>query len=82
MESRMTGLESRMITGFESLDSRLTSVESRTTSVEIILTAFRTDALSHFDGVYKRFDRHRLESEYHALSVAVKRIEDHHEREN
>jgi hypothetical protein len=34
----------------------------------------RGEMLSHFDGVYKRFDR--LESEYYALSAAVKRLEE------
>ncbi len=33
----------------------------------------RGEMLSHFDAMYKRFDR--LESEYHAFSAAVRRIE-------
>jgi hypothetical protein len=33
----------------------------------------RNETLSHFDAVYKRFDS--LESECHAISAAVKRLE-------
>ena len=42
--------------------------------------ALRDETLSHFDAIYKRSDR--LESEYQALSAAVKRIEEQHESEN
>jgi len=38
------------------------------------LTALRQEMLSHFDGIYRRFDR--LESEYQAVSAALKRLED------
>ena len=37
------------------------------------IASLRDETLSHFDAVYKRFDR--LESEYHALSAAVQRLE-------
>lgn len=41
--------------------------------IDLKLTSFRNETLSNFDAVYTRFDR--LESEYGALSAAVKRIE-------
>jgi len=36
--------------------------------------ALRDETLSHFDAIYKRFDR--LESEYQTLKAAVRRIEE------
>src|SRR6266436_3586936 len=62
----------------ESVESRVESVDSRVSSVESNLKSFRNETLSHFDAMYKRFDR--LESEYHALSAAVKRIEERLDR--
>ena len=44
--------------------------------VDSRVTTLRDETLSHFDAVYKRFDR--LEIEYHALAAAVKRIEQAH----
>ena len=41
--------------------------------VDLKVDALRDEMLSHFDAVYGRFDR--LESEYQALSAAVKRLE-------
>lgn len=41
--------------------------------VDSRVAPLREEMLSNFDAVYKRFDR--LESEYAALSAAVKRIE-------
>lgn len=38
------------------------------------LRSFRRDTLTHFDSIYKRFDR--LEVEFQALKNAVKRLED------
>ena len=37
------------------------------------MDAFQRQTMSHFDHVYKRFDR--LETEYHALAAAVRRLE-------
>lgn len=37
------------------------------------IDVLRDETLSHFDAMYKRFDR--LETEYQALSAAVKRLE-------
>lgn len=37
------------------------------------LRSFRRDTLTHFDSIYKRFDR--LEDEFQALKAAVKRLE-------
>ena len=42
--------------------------------VDSRLSALRQEMLSHFDGIHKRFDR--LESEYQAVSAALKRLED------
>ncbi|MDQ6800666.1 MAG: hypothetical protein M3041_07490 [Acidobacteriota bacterium] len=56
------------------------SVESSIASLDTNVVELRDDTLSHFDGVYRRFDQ--LESEYQALSAAVKRIEEQHQREN
>ena len=39
----------------------------------IKIEALQNEMFSHFDEIYRRFDR--LESEYQALSVAVKRLE-------
>ena len=44
------------------------------------LVSFKHETQANFDAVWKRFDR--LESEYHALSAAVRRIEEQHKREN
>ncbi len=44
--------------------------------VDSRVSTLRDETLSHFDAVYKRFDR--LEVEYHALAAAVKRIEQAH----
>ena len=44
--------------------------------VDSRVSRLRDETLSHFDAVYKRFDR--LEIEYHALAAAVKRIEQAH----
>lgn len=52
----------------------LPDVERLVGAVDSKLTSFRNETMSHFDAVYKRFDR--LESEYGALSAAVKRIEE------
>lgn len=38
------------------------------------ITPLRQEMLANFDAVFKRLDR--LESEYHALAAAVKRLED------
>jgi predicted nuclease with TOPRIM domain len=38
------------------------------------ITPLREEMLANFDAVFKRLDR--LESEYHALTAAVKRLED------
>ncbi len=97
IESRMTGLESRMTTGFDLVDSRFALLESSmtagfvslhsrvsalesTVALDANLVAFRRETLSNFDGVYKNFDR--LETEYQALTAAVKRIEEQHDSEN
>ena len=42
--------------------------------VDSRVTELRQEMLSHFDGIYKRFDR--LENEYQAVSAALKRLED------
>lgn len=52
------------------IDSRIGAL-SRELRGEI--SGLRNEMLSHFDAVYKRFDR--LESEYQALSAAVARLE-------
>ena len=44
------------------------------------VASFKRETQANFDAVWKRFDR--LESEYQTLRVAVKRIEEQHEREN
>ena len=44
--------------------------------VDSRVSTLRDETLSHFDAVYKRFDR--LEIEYHVLAAAVKRIEQAH----
>ena len=41
--------------------------------VDSRVSTLRDETLSHFDAVYKRFDR--LEIEYHALAAAMRRIE-------
>ncbi len=41
-------------------------------------TAFKRETQANFDALWKRFER--LESEYHALRAAVKRIEEHLDR--
>ena len=38
------------------------------------MAAFRRETNGHFDAIYKRLDR--LESEYHALTAAVQRLEE------
>jgi len=40
-----------------------------TTRLETSIGALRNEMLSHFDAIYKRFDR--FESEYQALAAAV-----------
>jgi hypothetical protein len=48
-------------------------VDDRIGSVDGRVAGLRNETLTHFDEVYKRFDR--LETEYQALSAAVKRLE-------
>ena len=38
------------------------------------MAAFRRETNAHFDAIYKRLDQ--LESEYHALTAAVQRLEE------
>jgi len=47
------------------------------TAIRDSVQDLRGDMLSHFDGVYQRFDR--LESEYHALAAATARLEDQYQ---
>ena len=42
-------------------------------SVRDELAGFKRDTNANFDAVWKRFDR--LESEYHSLTAAMKRVE-------
>ena len=42
--------------------------------IAIPLDEFRHETNAHFDAIYKRLDR--LESEYHSLAAAVRRVED------
>ena len=79
IESRMSSLESTMTAGFASMNSRISALES-TVALDSNLVALRGEMLSNFDGVYDRFGR--LESEYHALTAAMRRIEDQQAREN
>lgn len=48
-------------------------VAGRINSVRDELAAFKRETHANFDAVWKRFDR--LESEYHSLASAVKRLE-------
>ena len=73
IESRMDRLESKMDAGFASLNSRVGMLES-TVALDMSLIALRNVTLTNFDGVYKRLDR--IDSEYHSLSAAVRRIEE------
>jgi uncharacterized protein YceH (UPF0502 family) len=51
----------------------LPDIDSRIAEVRQEIGALRSEMLSHFGAVYKRFDR--LESEYQALAAAVARLE-------
>ena len=49
------------------------SLEGRIDGVDRKLDAFRADTLGHFDAIYVRLGR--LETEYHAISAALTRVE-------
>jgi DNA repair exonuclease SbcCD ATPase subunit len=48
-------------------------VSEKTAATDVKIDSLRNVMLSHFDAFYQRFER--LESEYHALSAAVARLE-------
>jgi chromosome segregation ATPase len=49
------------------------ALEVRIDGVERKLDAFREETLGHFDEIYRRLER--LETEYHAISAALIRVE-------
>ena len=55
-------------------------VVSRIEPLRDDLASFKRETHANFDAVWTRFDR--LESEYHALTAAVRRIEERLDSEN
>ena len=50
--------------------------EAITTSTDSVVRLLRNEMNSHFDAIYKRFDR--LDSEFVTLHLAVRRLDDPH----
>jgi len=78
LEARVTGFEARTTDRFGSFAAALDQYEARTNArfnaLEGGMNARFDEVVGQIDGVYHRLDR--LDTEYHALVVGMRRIEE------